>query len=344
MNMKLVRFLLLLFPAGASAATAETVPPAVRIGVVGSALVKGTGTSNAAVTAARNGFARVGVPVKLVYFSGTGPAINEALAQGNIDFGEYGGLPNVIGLAGGVPARLVLVRHASNAYFILVKPQSPVKSVKDLRGRRIAVQLGTLPHELLVHTLTTNALPPGTVQIVNLQSAEGAAALNAGAVDAIFGTINQLALRDEGQARVIATTRGQKPVDFDVGGFLVSRTFEQRYPGTVQKVVTALVENSAWSGRPENRDALVAIYARTGLPGRYYAEDLVGAGAQRFSPLIDPAAAAGYQQANRFALENRLIRRSASFRGWANPHYVNTAINQLHLNGLWKPENPIGAR
>lgn len=323
-------------------AQAEPVPPVVRIGVVGSALVKGTGTSNVAVTAARNGFTRVGVPVKLVYFVGTGPAINEALAQGNIDFGEYGGLPNVIGVAGGVPTRLVLVRHASTAYSILVKPRSAIRTVADLRGRKIAVQLGTLPHELLVHLLKSGGLSANDFRIVNLQSAEAGAALAAGAVDAIFGTINQLALRDSGQARVLVTTRGQKPVDFDIGGVLVSRSFEKRYPATVQKVVTALVESAAWSARPENRQALVRIYARTGLPARYYAEDLAGSTAQRFSPLLDRSAAAGYHQANLFAVENRLIRQPASFKGWANPRYVDQAIRELRLEGLWKPQQPVG--
>ncbi len=51
-------------------------------------------------------FGKTGPKIQINYVIGTGPAINEALAQDQTDFGSYGGLPNVIGLAGGIPARL----------------------------------------------------------------------------------------------------------------------------------------------------------------------------------------------------------------------------------------------
>ena len=48
-------------------------------------------------------------PVKLewTYFTGTGPAVNEAIANGRLDFAQYGALPNVVGRANGLPTHII---------------------------------------------------------------------------------------------------------------------------------------------------------------------------------------------------------------------------------------------
>ena len=50
-----------------------------------------------------------GVPtqVEFTYFVNTGPAINEALANKQLDFASYGAVPNTIGRANGLPTRIL---------------------------------------------------------------------------------------------------------------------------------------------------------------------------------------------------------------------------------------------
>ncbi len=76
-------------------------------------------------------------PVKLQwdYFSGTGPAINEAFANQQLDFAQYGGLPSVIARANGVAMRRSSCRAAAvtNLYGV-ARTGLPIQSVKDLKG------------------------------------------------------------------------------------------------------------------------------------------------------------------------------------------------------------------
>jgi ABC-type nitrate/sulfonate/bicarbonate transport system substrate-binding protein len=96
------------------AAQAADLPKEIRIGVAG------VGTGNRPVvggayvaTAANNGdleneFKKDGIAVKYVYFAGAGPAVNEALANGQLDFAYQGDLPALVAKAGGLPTKLIL--------------------------------------------------------------------------------------------------------------------------------------------------------------------------------------------------------------------------------------------
>jgi sulfonate transport system substrate-binding protein len=318
----------------------------VRIGIVGAGGVNaGVGISAVAIADARGAFqrefARDGILVQPVPFAGTGPAINEGLAQHNIAFGEYGGLPVIIGLAGGVNGRLVASHRAETPYYIAVKPTlaRTVNNVAKLRGHSIAVKLGTLPHMILVHLLAANGVKPADVRIINLERAEAMAAFNAGAVDAVFGSTSLLPLRDGGQAQLIATTRSLPPMPFDISGLVVDRQFEQANRAIVSRIVKVVVETSAWSARPENRKALLAYYARTGIPPHYLAEQLQGWNRAHFSPLINQSTLLGLRQSTDFALQNRLIRKRPNFVGWAAPEYGRDAIKTLHLADFWSPQS-----
>src|SRR4051812_11519046 len=93
-----------------------------RVAAVGGAQGKNSSTSNVTLAHVKGfydeEFAKDGIKVEVVYLTGTGPAINEAFAQGQTHFAEYGGLPNVIGLAGGAPTKLVVARHTALTYYL----------------------------------------------------------------------------------------------------------------------------------------------------------------------------------------------------------------------------------
>lgn len=287
-------------------------------------------------------FAGTPTKVDVSYLTGTGPAINEALAQGQVDFGEYGSVPNVIGVAGGVPARLVLAYRPTGAYYLAVRggaKGAAIKSIQDLRGKRVAVLKGTNPHFLLVKLLESNGLSDRQVNIVNLQQLDGLAAFTSGSVDAIFGTASILVLRDKGVARIVASTGKSTSITGNAGGILVSNAFSQKYPDAARRVVQALVKASWWASQEQNRAALVAHYAETGIPAKYYDEQLQGPLRPQFSPLIDPQIVRGYQDTANFAASHQLIRKPPDFRGWIDRHYLDAALKTLNLMNFWAP-NP----
>ncbi|WP_418647888.1 ABC transporter substrate-binding protein [Thauera butanivorans] len=284
-------------------------------------------------------FGSKGPRIEQIFFAGTGPAQNEALAQGSIDFGTYGGVPNVIGLVGGIPARIVATRRASGTgtFYLGVRNDSPFESIKDLKGKRITVQKGTNPYRSLILLLESRGLQEKDVTLVNLQGAEALVAFNAGAVDAVFGTLNLLILRDQGKLRVLEDTKTSLD-DGTQSGMLVSEKFEKAYPEVVQRVVKVLLRASHWASREENREALLRFVAERSVAYEYVEEDYAGSLKERFNPLIDESSVLAYDELVKFGVKHRLIRKGVdekTIRTWFRPQYQQQALQELGLEGYW---------
>lgn len=341
--------LFLLLFVGSPFARGQTPPKAIRFGEVGGVHLKSVGGKPAGTSLVsialefgffKEEFGRDGLQIEQVYFTGTGPAQNEALAQGEIEFGTYGGVPNVIGLAGRIPAHIVAVRRASGAgnnYHVGVRPDSPIRAVADLKGKRIAVQKGTNPYLALITLLEANGVKEKEVTLVNLVGAEAIVAFNAGALDAVFGTTNLLVLRDQGKLRLLASTKGLK-IPGNTSGLLVSDRFATAYPELVTRVIKVLTKASWWASQEENREALLRFVSERSWSYDYIKEDYEGSLKVRFNPVINDAAIRDYQALVKFAVERKLIRKEvdpATLRGWFEPRFQQAALKELKLADYW---------
>lgn len=114
-----------------------------------------------------------------------GPQLLEALNIGAVDFGSTGETPPIFAQAAGAP--LVYIAHeppAPRGEAILVPKDSPIKSVADLKGKKIALNKGSNVHYLLVKALEEAGLAYGDVTPAFLPPADARAAFEQGAVDA----------------------------------------------------------------------------------------------------------------------------------------------------------------
>lgn len=128
--------------------------------------------------------AEQGVEVKWTEFPG-GPQLLEGLNVGSIDFGLAGETPPVFAQAAGADLRYVAFEPASPAAeAILVAKDSPIKSVADLKGKRVALNKGSNVHFLLVEALKEAGLNYSDIQAVYLPPADARAAFVRGSVDA----------------------------------------------------------------------------------------------------------------------------------------------------------------
>lgn len=85
--------------------------------------------------------------------------------------------------ADGLQPRIVLVIDISQGADVVVG-RSGMQTVKDLKGKRVAVESGALGAFVLSRALTLNQMQPSDVQIVHLESNEHPAAFEQGRVDA----------------------------------------------------------------------------------------------------------------------------------------------------------------
>jgi NitT/TauT family transport system substrate-binding protein len=126
-----------------------------------------------------------GVKVEKKLF-GAGSAILEAVRAGTVDIGFSGPLPAIKAYA--KSGDIILLANAANGGTELsVLASSPIKSVKDLKGKVVGVnQPGSTVDAFVRHNLIKAGLKPDTdVRIIEIAPGEQAAALQSGQVAAV---------------------------------------------------------------------------------------------------------------------------------------------------------------
>jgi sulfonate transport system substrate-binding protein len=180
--------------------------------------------------------AEQGVEVKWTEFPG-GPQLLEGLNVGSVDFGVTGETPPVFAQAAG--ADLLYVAHeppAPTGEAILVPKDSPIKSVAELKGKKVALNKGSNVHYLLVRALEDADLKYGDITPVYLPPADARAAFEHGSVDAwVIWDPFQSAAEKQLQARTLRDGSGL--VD-NHQFYLATRSYAEKNP----QVVGALVE------------------------------------------------------------------------------------------------------
>ncbi|RCW65247.1 sulfonate ABC transporter substrate-binding protein [Pseudorhodoferax soli] len=128
--------------------------------------------------------APLGLAVQWTEFT-AGPVQLEALNVGSIDFGDVGEAPPIFAQAAGAPLAYVAAtvhRPASEA--VLVPAQSAIKSVADLKGKKIALNKGSNVHYFIVKLFEKHGLAYSDLNLVFLAPADARAAFEKGSIDA----------------------------------------------------------------------------------------------------------------------------------------------------------------
>lgn len=127
-----------------------------------------------------------GTAVKWVFSAGSNRAL-EYLNAGSIDIGSSAGLAALLSRANGNPIRAPYIFSRPEWTALVVRKDSPIQSVKELKGKKVAATKGTDPYLFLLRSLQVAGLKRNDVEIVALQHADGRTALEQGRVDAWAG-------------------------------------------------------------------------------------------------------------------------------------------------------------
>jgi sulfonate transport system substrate-binding protein len=286
-------------------------------------------------------FAKDGIKIEVVSFAGDGVQMNEALANRQVDFSGGGTLPNVIGLAGWNNAHIVFVQRTGAGQYLLTR--TSIHDFAELKGKRIGVQFGNISHILTVALLAAHHINESDVTWVNLPTPEQKAALISGAVDAISGGVRDFPLREKGVVNIIGSTRELPSLAINVGGTLVSGSFEKAYPSVVARYVKVLTKLAWWVSQPQNREEYLRFTSQaSGIPYKNLDADTPNPLKPRVSPLFDAQVVKGYADAAQFAVSHKLIRSHADVNAWFEPKYVDAALVGLGLQTYWTPNDGTG--
>ena len=198
-----------------------------------------------------------------------GPPLVQAAAAGDIDLGYVGTVPPITGAAQQYGFKIVATQHGADvtkaAENIIVPKDSPIQTLSDLKGKKIAIPQGSSAHGLALLALKSVGLTPKDVQLVYLSPAAGATAFNTGKVDAwsIWNPQSAIAVGDG--ARIVA--KGLPPID-QVNNYYVATDKSLTDPtrrAALTDVLTRVARIFNWAQQNPD-DYAKAIVKETGVP------------------------------------------------------------------------------
>jgi sulfonate transport system substrate-binding protein len=192
-----------------------------------------------------------------------GPQLLEGLNVGSIDFGTVGEAPPIFAQAAG--ADLVYVGNeppAPAGEAIVVPKDSSIKSVSELKGKKVALNKGSNVHYLLVKLLEKAGVKYGDIDPIFLTPADARAAFERGSVDAwaIWEPFLAAAQKQTG-ARILADGNG---VVSNHQFFLASRSYAQKRFDVVNVVLEEVATVDAWA-KAHTSEAAAALQPQIGL-------------------------------------------------------------------------------
>jgi sulfonate transport system substrate-binding protein len=197
-----------------------------------------------------------------------GPPLVQAAVSGDIDLGSVGDVPPITGAAKQFGFKIVAVQRGADATKaaenIIVPKGSPIQTLADLKGKRIAVPQGSSAHGLVLLALKSVGLTPKDVELVYLSPAAGGTAFNTGKVDAWSIWNPQSALGVKDGARIIA--KGLPPID-QVNNYYVASVKSLNDPtrrAALADVLTRIAREFTWAQQNPDEYAK-AIAKETGV-------------------------------------------------------------------------------
>jgi sulfonate transport system substrate-binding protein len=214
-------------------------------------------------------FNQQGLSVERTRFNNFAPIL-QGMTTGTIAVGDIGLAPSIIGLSRGLPlivpflSAYVTPRHPFER--IMVMPNSPIKTLDDLKGKKLAfLGPGTVPDMLLDALPLKTAIKKQDIQLIPMPAPGMPDALGQGVVDAIFAIPpgDAVAERKYG-ARTVANIIDLVPYA-GLSTIVVRRDFAEANPKATKKIYRACIGLSRWIG-DNTMDARKVMGSNLGLP------------------------------------------------------------------------------
>lgn len=183
------------------------------------------------------------IKVEWVLSQGSNKAL-EFLNGRSLDFGSTAGAAALIGKANGNPIKSIYVYSKPEWTALVTRADSPIKTVADLKGKKVAATRGTDPYIFLLRSLDEIGLSEKDIELIQLQHADGRAALEKGDVDAWAGLDPHMAKTEvEQNSRLFF----RQPNFNSYGVLNVREEFANQYPASVTRVLTAYEKARQWA-------------------------------------------------------------------------------------------------
>jgi len=241
-----------------------------------------------------------------------GPQMLEALNIGSLDIGSTGDIPPIFAQAAGADLLYIGAEPAKpKAEVILVPKSSPITSLAQLKGKRVALQKGSSAHNLLLRSLASVGLSMRDVQPMYLAPADARAAFERGSIDAwAIWDPYYSAIDLEGKARLLADGEGLGLI----GPFMLgARGYVQANGDFIKRLLAQISEAEALT-RADEAGSVRVLAQFMGLPEEVVRRSFSHRPASPVIPVSEDIVAAQQRTAQLF-YENRLLPKRVDIAG-----------------------------
>ncbi len=192
-----------------------------------------------------------------------GPKQTEAMAAGEIGIAScLGSTSAILAASEGLDVKIIGIYSRAPKAFMIVVRDPTIKSVKDLKGKKVAGPKGTILHQLLAAALDKEDMSVKDVEFVQMGLSSGENALGTGSVDAalLAGPAAYKALNSGGRM----LKNGEGLVDATIV-IATTEKFAKSYPKAISKFMEAHKKTLEWIKKNPAKAAEMT-QKETGLP------------------------------------------------------------------------------
>ncbi|MBI3966531.1 MAG: transporter substrate-binding domain-containing protein [Chloroflexi bacterium] len=269
--------------------------------------------------------------VELTGFDSGNPIVS-GLQTGQLDAGVIvGEQPAVNGIAAKSAFKIVTsYGWAQKHHGYVIPVNSSIKTLDDLKGKTVAVQLGTSQHEFAGTILKEkSSLTLGDLNIVNMPAPQGAVALQAGQIDAaVLDSGPMQKVIGDGTARLLQDGTGTNWAS--TFGTVLSDKFIKEHPTEARRLVEAFRLEQEFQ---QDHAVLVAeLYSQDKRVNLAFEPALKAITAfPRYPDITDPATVGVYQRVADFLLAQKQLKEKLDIAasGYINPSFYDEAQKRL---------------
>lgn len=313
---------------GASLAVDESGLKVINVGLP----MSGTDLSIEAITPANASgilaeeLEKAGYKLNAVGFGSGGTAVNEALASGQVDLAFMGDVPEVIAASNGVDIQAFASLNSASNLGVLVAKDSGIKSITDLKGKKVVIAFGTVIHKYLNDVLKANGLSLDDVEIIN-DIANAGTLLASGDADAVVSTaVGIYSYQGAGIGDIIDISLG-KP-ELAAQFFAVGRKdFLEANPEAAKAIIKALIRSREWS--KDNLDKFYESFATDSVSAEVYKSVYPSdTDFDYFDPQITDESVRKLKELSTFLLDNGITTKEADIDSFVNTSYYDEAVKE----------------
>ena len=207
-------------------------------------------------------FTPQGIEVKWIEFS-SGPPMMEAMNVGGVHYGAVGDSPPVFAQAAGAAIVYAAGQPITNGQGILVPQNSPLRSIADLKGKRVGFTKGSSAHNIVVQTLEKAGLTYADITPVYLTPPDAGPAFANGSIEAWSIWDPYFAIGETRQnGRVLVNA---SEITKSNSFYIANRDFARNHGAVLQQIIDVTSTTAKWA--EQHRDEVArSLSAVTGIP------------------------------------------------------------------------------